>query len=74
MKRSTVRNVAAYVAAPFLVVVYLNIEKWAEKHGYDQFLLKLIETIAQKFQEPSEAMSTPVSRQWKGYWQRNFKA
>jgi len=32
------------IATPFLVVLYLNIEKWAEKHGYDLILNKAMES------------------------------
>ena len=42
---------------PFLVVLYLNIEKWAEKHGYDLILVevgddRLVETLTSYALQP----------------------
>ena len=55
-----IRVAVSVLATPFLIIAYLNVEKWAEKHGYDQFLLKFIDTIAQKFQGSPEAMHSAV--------------
>lgn len=37
--RYSVRIVSAIFTTPCLVVIYLNIEKWAEAKGYDSFLV-----------------------------------
>ncbi len=40
MRRTTARRLASAVLfTPILVVIYLNIEKWAEKRGYDTLLV-----------------------------------
>ncbi len=38
-----IRLLISAAAAPFLVVLYLNIEKWAEARGYDLLLTKVAE-------------------------------
>lgn len=43
MRRITVIRLAlTVIATPFLVVGYLNIEKWAETHGYDLYLTRFM--------------------------------
>jgi hypothetical protein len=43
MRRSTIfRLVFTTISAPFLVVLYLNIEKWAETKGYDTLLVNAL--------------------------------
>ena len=43
MRRITnIRVVLSILATPFLVVLYLNIEKWAESRGYDLYLTNLV--------------------------------
>lgn len=37
------RIAVSLLATPFLVVLYLNIEKWAEKYGYDLILTQISE-------------------------------
>ncbi len=37
--RFIVRIVSAIISTPCVVVIYLNIEKWAEANGYDSFLV-----------------------------------
>ena len=41
-KITIIRVVVTILVTPFLVVLYLNIEKWAESRGYDLYLTNLI--------------------------------
>ncbi len=41
-KITIIRVVVTILVTPFLVVLYLNIEKWAERRGYDLLLKNLV--------------------------------
>ena len=44
MRRITIiRLIVTALVMPFVVVLYLNIERYAEEHGYDVILIKLLE-------------------------------
>src|SRR3546814_16069076 len=38
-----IRLLISVVATPFVAILYLNIEKWAESHGYDLLLVNAVE-------------------------------
>tara|TARA_B100000614_G_scaffold67258_1_gene59629 strand:+ start:237 stop:926 length:690 start_codon:yes stop_codon:yes gene_type:complete len=61
---TTIRLAFSVFAAPFLVIAYLNIEKWAEANGIDTLLLDAVQPDGRQEVTTAATLLTYVTQPW----------
>ena len=65
--RQPVRWFFTAASLPFLVILYLNIEKYAESRGWDTFLLQLLEPATQREESEDSRLIRALTNPWMVY-------